>query len=107
MEQRVKHSEHVGSVLTSALRKVQAEKEEAKKKRTAGISAPQHFVQRDPNRLPIRVALKRRKLISRGSGVYEDEKNGDLWFREGEYLIRQNIDIGNIVENYMEQCKGT
>src|SRR5258707_12089204 len=105
MEQRIYNSEHVGSVLTSALRAIQAQKAESK--RTASLSAPQHFVNRDPNKLPLRVAFKRRKLIARGSGVYEEEKNGDIWFREGDYLVRQAVDVNGIVEKYLESCQGS
>lgn len=103
MEQRIKHSEHVPSVLTSALRSLQAQKAS---RRTAKAAVP-HLVVRNSNKLPIRVAMKRRKLIAHGSGVYEDERSGDIWFREGEYLVRQAVDVGSIVEKYLESCQGT
>jgi len=104
--QRIHNSEHVGSVLHSALRAIQASQ---KSKRTASaLAAPQHFVpNRNLNKLPLRVAFKRRKLIARGSGVYEEEKNGDIWFREGDYLVRQAVDVGGIVEKYLESCQGS
>jgi hypothetical protein len=105
MEPRIQNSEHVGSVLVSALRVINAQK--AQNKRTASVSAPQHFVDRNPNKMPLRVALKRRKLIARGSGVYEEEKSGDIWFRDGDYLVRQAVDVNGIVEKYLESCQGS
>jgi hypothetical protein len=101
---RIQHSEHVGSVLLSAVRAIRTANAN---KRTATVSAPIHTVERNPNKLPIRVAFKRRKLIARGSGVYEDEKNGDIWHRDGDYLIRQAVDTNDIVEKYLESCQGS
>jgi hypothetical protein len=104
MDQRIHNSEHVGGVLLSAVRAIRTANAG---KRAASVSAPIHTVERNPNRLPIRVALKRRKLIARGSGVYEEEKNGDIWFRDGDYLVRQAIDVNDVVEKYLESCQGS
>jgi len=102
MNSRIKNSEYVGTVLTQALRTIQAQKES---KRTAELSgAPILHNPINRNKLPIRVAQKRRKLIARGSGVYEDTATGDIWFREGEYLVRQNVDTDSIVKKYLESC---
>lgn len=102
-EQRIRNSEHVPGVLSSALTAIKRNQE----KRTAAVSAPTHYVQRPLNKLPIKVAMKRRKLIARGSGVFEDQDSGDIWYREGEFLIKQKLDIGDIVEKYLDQCRGS
>lgn len=73
-------------------------------KRTAEKAIP--TTERRSNKLPLRVAMKRRKLIARGSGVYEDRDNGDIWYREGEFLIRQPVDIADIIEKYNASCNG-
>jgi len=86
----------------AALRTIQAQKAQ---KRVAAVTVPQRTVTRPANKLPIRVAMKRRKLTARGSGVYEDQSNGDIWFREGEFLVRQAIDTTSIVEQYLESCR--
>lgn len=99
METRIKNSTHVGSVLLSTLRRVQAE---AVGKR---VASRVQQCSRPSNRLPIRVAMKRRKLVAHGSGVYEDKSNGDIWYREGEFLVRQKIDVGSIVEQYAKSCQ--
>ena len=102
MEQRIQNSEHVGSTLMAALRTIQAQKAS---RRQAAVVVPQRTVTRPSNKLPIRVAMKRRKLIARGSGVFEDQNNGDIWFREGEFLVRQAVDTTSIVEQYLESCR--
>jgi hypothetical protein len=102
-------SEHIPPILGKALKTLQAQK--APRSITASSVntkvPPASITKRDPNRIPLRVAQSRRKLIARGAGVYEDPKSGDIWYREGEFLIRQAIDVSSIVEKYLDSCKGT
>ena len=103
MTQRIQHSEAVGSVLQNALRVIQAQKTEKRKAQVV----PPVVTSRPSNKLPIRVAMKRRTLKAMGSGVYEDQNNGDIWSREGDFLIRQAVDVNSIVEKYLESCKAS
>lgn len=105
MEQRIKHAEHVGSVLTAALRSIEARKTKTEKRKATLASC--RVVSRNPNRIPLRVGMARKNLQARGAGVYEDQKNGDIWHREGDFLVRQQIDIDSIVSNYLETCQGS
>lgn len=93
-----KNSCPIPSVLQSALGKLNAS---APKK----ISAPRVASSMTTiNKLPIRVAKARKNLKSHGAGVYSE--NGDIWYREGEYLVKKDIDVNQIVEDYIASCKG-
>ena len=106
MENRIHNSEHVGSSLRSALKLIQAEKQQkGELRKAAALNVPEIEIPINRNKLPIRVAMKRRKLVARGSGVYEDSASGDIWFRDGEYLVRQAIDVESIVNKYLNSCK--
>ena len=103
MSSRTTHSENVPGVLTAALSKLRTES-----KRTAATKAtPIALVKRTANRLPFRIAMSRRKLIARGAGIYEEASNGDIWYREGEFLVRQAIDTNSIVEDYLNTCRSS
>lgn len=105
---RIQNSEFVGPTLRAALKQIQKEQEQqSQAAQTRRLAKMIRTVDRDPNRLPLRVALKRRKLLARGSGVYEDEHNGDIWYREGEHLIRQKVDVAGVVEDYLATCRGS
>lgn len=99
----IHNSNHVGSVLLATMHKLQARKAE---KRTVTLAMPIPATERRSGKLPLRVAMKRRKLVARGSGIYEDKDNGDIWYREGEFLIRQPVDIADIIERYNASCNG-
>lgn len=95
------NSEHVPNVLAQALKKIQAHKESPDR-----IPVPiEKTSRRVANKLPVRVAM-RRKLVAHGAGVFEDKETGDLWYREGEFLVRQAIDVNQIVEDYIKSCEG-
>ncbi len=97
---RIQHSDNVPGILTQALSSLKA-------KRTASTrSTPIAIVKREANKLPIRIAMAKRKLIARGAGVYEDKANGDIWYREGDFLLRQAVDTNSIVRKYLESCEG-
>ena len=99
----IKYADSVPGILTEALRKIQAGK-----KASGEPTAPITLVtpRGNPNRMPIRIATAKRKLVARGAGVYEDSESGDIWFREGEYLVRQAVDTNKIVENYLRSVEG-
>lgn len=96
---RNRNSESIPGVLTSALKTLSERK-------ALKVSAPVSETKKEINKLPIRIAMKRCSLTHHGAGVYEDAKNGDIWYREGEFLIRQAIDVNKIVEQYIESCQG-
>lgn len=101
MSQRIHCSDHVPGVLTAALAQLKARPRKAALK-----SAPVAFVNREATKLPLRTAIAKKKLVAHGAGVYEDRSNGDIWFRDGEFLVRQAIDTNDLVEKYLATCQG-
>lgn len=95
------HSHSVPSILTQALPKIR----EGLALRLASKGHSVQPAKRQANRIPFRVGQSKRKLIARGSGVYEDQASGDIWYREGEFLVRKAIDTSSLVENYLKTCQ--
>jgi len=93
-----KNSNSIPSVLQTALGKLNTSIPNKK------ISAPRvASINKTFSKLPLRIAKARKNLKSHGAGVYSD--GGDIWYREGEYLVKKDIDINQIVEDYISSCK--
>jgi hypothetical protein len=97
--QRIQNSEAVPTSLRTALKTLQDEASRKAIKRNFPVVRRKVVA----SNIPFRHALAHRKLVAHGAGVYEDQQ-GDLWYREGEFLVRKNIDTNKLVEDYLKTC---
>lgn len=59
-----------------------------------------------PSQMPFRTAEKQMKLVAHGHGIYENEKDKTIWYREGDVLkLNSDFDKERLINSYLDDCR--